>query len=456
MKKGGLTRGWIILLAVAVVAGLVATTVLWRMGTQGAQIATIIGPYLALLSLLATVRPLLPQRSSKVRLSSPAPPPPWNVSDIALFDKLFDAVRRQMSTYQIIGASVIALITLAYCLYVTDTAPSGGFKTLTVKGSVTLLEQDKHLNDQRALVFQLSDGRFGYLARPDDRWWLPWSSINLAPAWPGFTDDVVFASLYTGLEFLGIQSGVVMFAYRDNVLHWYDPTPILVNGLQLTGVSANPGFMQYTWSNVNPQFLALIPDSDKGLGLYERVEKPPWEWVAPTGGRIGAVLGKISAVSAAEFADGTLCVVVRTGSHLFELTHPALIYSPDAPPSNFSKGWSAPAEIRAANGIPVSAAGYPQLIATSASASGATNLLLAVPVHGGAVLLSSTEGSVVWNVQRLPINHDVDALTLLTGRVSGRANIDIAYREGNQLLDTWQWDGGPWHAPVPVEWSSGS
>jgi hypothetical protein len=79
-----------------------------------------------------------------------------------------------------------------------------------------------------------------------------------------------------------------------------------------------------------------------------------------------------------------------------------------------------------------------------------------VPVHGGAVLLSSTEGSVAWNVQRLPINHDVDALTLLTGSVSGRANIDIAYREGNQLLDTWQWDGGPWHAPVPVEWSSGS
>jgi hypothetical protein len=129
--------------------------------------------------------------------------------------------------------------------------------------------------------------------------------------------------------------------HRDNVLHWYDPGPMLVNGLQLTGVSTSPGFMQYTGPDIRySQFLALIPRSNGGLGLYERIEKNSFGWIGPVGSGIGAKLGAISAVSAVELCDGSLCVVVRASSHLFELTHPALTYSTNGLSVDFGQGWA--------------------------------------------------------------------------------------------------------------------
>jgi len=456
-------RAWVIFLIVAVAVTLAATIVLLIRGPQGAQIATIIALLVAVVTLLATVYPLLPQPPSETESSNQPPseaessnqPSPLSrdVSGTKLFYKTWHLIR----AYQVIEATVIVLAVAAYHLYITYPSPAADI-TLTVTGGVTLLQQDEHLNYQRALVFQLSDGQYGYLARPDDRWWRPWSSIKLAPDWPGFTDATVFASRYTGLEFLGLQDGTVMFTYRDNVLRWYDPSPILVNGLELMGVSATPGFMQYTWTNVdNPQFLAIIPSSDKGLELYERVEKWPWGWVAPIDNRIGATLGNISAVSSVKLVDGSLYLVVRVGSHLFELTHPPLAYnSPDAPPDGFGEGWSTPKEIRAPNGAPVTVSGDPQLIATGVSAEGTTNLLIAVPVPDGAVLLSNNSEDEIWNIERLPINHDVNALTLLNGNVDGRSNLDITYRQGDRLLYIWRWDNGLWHEPARVEWGAGS
>lgn len=146
--------------------------------------------------------------------------------------------------------------------------PPARRQMLLVAGSVTLLQEDEWLH-QVVLVFQLADGRYGYLERPDARWGQLWTTIDLAPRWSGFTHATVFASDYSGLEFLGLQDGKVMFAYRDNIFHWHDPVPIQINKLPLTGVSASPGFMQYgSLTSGDLQFLTLIPRPEGGLGLY--------------------------------------------------------------------------------------------------------------------------------------------------------------------------------------------
>jgi hypothetical protein len=77
---------------------------------------------------------------------------------------------------------------------------------------------------------------------------------------------------------------------------------------------------------------------------------------------------------------------------------------------------------------------------------------MAVPVPGGAALLSAEQPASTWEVEQLPVHHTVDAITLLPGSVSDRANIDVTYREGNRLLYLWRWDGGPWHGPSLVQW----
>ena len=176
-----------------------------------------------------------------------------------------------------------------------------------------------------------------------------------------------------------------MFAYRDNILHWHDPVPIQINGLPLTAVSASPGFMQYgSLASGNLQFLALIPRPQGGLGLYERIEHPPWNWTGQVG-VIGAGLRGISAVTAAELGDGSLCVIVRAGPHLFEMTHPA-----SGLPSGAGSGCSGPVEVRS-NRSTITVSGNPQLVAATVSAAGGTEMLMAVPVPGGAELLSTAE-----------------------------------------------------------------
>ena len=413
------------------VAALIPAIVLLRRGDQGVAISGIAAAYVALMTLVLVIYPL---ESSPTRPESPDPPVP------------------PPGGHRYSACVGLALLVCFLCA--ADMVPAGG-NTLLAAGSVTLLQQDKWLGSQPALVFQLPSGQYGYLARPDDRWWLPWSQISLAPGWPGFTDATVFASKYSGLEFLGTDDGGLAFAYRDNVLHWHDPTQVLVNGSPLAGVSTSLGFMEYTWSQaVNPQFLAFLPGPQGGLVLYERYEGNSFSWLGPMGRGIATKLGHISAVSSVELGDGSLCVVVRAGAHLFELTHPALTYTPGQPPGDFGQRWSAPVELRVTNGAPVTVSGSPQLITTGVSALG-TTLLLAVPVPDGAILLSSTAGSSIWKPERLPINRPVAALTLLAGNVDGRPNLDVSYRQGNHLLHIWRWDNGPWDPPSPVEWGTG-
>jgi hypothetical protein len=415
------------------VVALIPTVVLLRRGDQGAVIAGIAAAYVALMTLVLVVYP--PEQPSATRPESPdrpVPPAPGH------------------HRY----SSFAGLVLLICFLCAADMVPTGG-NTLLVTGSVTLLQQDRWLGSQRALVFQLPSGQYGYLARPDDRWWLPWPEISLAPDWPGFTDATVFASYYSGLEFLGVDGDGLAFAYRDNVLHWHDPTPVLMNGSPLIAVSTSPGFMEYTWSQaLNPQFLAFLPGTQGGLALYERYEGNSFPWLGPMGRGIATKLGHISAVTSVELGDGSLCVIVRAGAHLFELTHRALTYTPGQPPGDFGQRWSAPVELRTANGVPVTVSGSPQLITTGVSALG-TTLLLAMPIPDGAILLSSTAGSSTWRPERLPINRPVDALTLLAGDVDDRANLDVTYRQGNHLFYIWRWDNGPWHPPSLVEWGTG-
>jgi len=79
-------------------------------------------------------------------------------------------------------------------------------------------------------------------------------------------------------------------------------------------------------------------------------------------------------------------------------------------------------------------------------------MLMAVPVPGGAELMSTAEPGTTWHVEQLPIHRQVDALTLLPDSVNGRANIDVIYRQGNHLFSTWRWANGPWRGPSSVRW----
>ena len=93
----------------------------------------------------------------------------------------------------------------------------------------------------------------------------------------------------------------------------------------------------------------------------------------------------------------------------------------------------------------------PAARATTALAQGTTEMILAVPIRGGALLLTTAQLGSSWNEEQLPIHHDVDAVTVLPGSVNGRANLDLTYREGSHLLFIWRWNGGPWHAPSLVQ-----
>jgi hypothetical protein len=427
--------------AAGAVAGLVPTVFLLSLGPEGAEVATILAAYVAWLGVLATWLGLPSQPPAETSPPDGTAPLPGS-TPVAASPRapLSPAVKRRV----IVIATALVII-LAGLVSGISASPSGS-TSLLVTGDVTLLQQDRWLGNQRALVIQLPDGQYGYLARPDANWWLPWSSLRLAPRWPGFTKATVFASSYSGLEFLGIQGAGMMTAYRDNYLRWHDPVPMQVNGLPLSGVSARPGFMQYTSpADGQFQFLALIPQPAEGLELYERIEHPPWNWEGPVG-VMGASIRGISAVTSAELGDGSLCVIVRAGDHLFEMTH-----SSRGLPGGAGSGWSAPAEVRSAIGA-ITVSGNPQLVAATVSTQGSTELLLSVPVPGGAALLSTEQPDGPWQVEQLPVHHTVDAITLLPGSVNGRANIDVTFREGNRLLYLWRWDDGSWHGPSPVQW----
>jgi hypothetical protein len=426
------------LLAFGAVVGLAPAIALLSLGSLGSEIATAIQAYTGCMGIVLAWLALSLQRQADTKPAGEDPAPRGRAIAGSTRPRL------AMSSRPVIIVLAVVILLSGVLAGISPSPP--GSKTLLAVGGLVLLQEDSWLHNQRVLVFQLPDGQYGYLARPDARWWQPWPTIDVAPAWPGFTHATVFASDYSGLEFLGLQDGSVMFAYRDNVHHWHDPVPIQINRLPLTGVSASPGFMQYgSLASGNLQFMALIPRPQGGLGLYVRIEHPPWNWRGQVG-VIGATVRGISAVTAAELGDGSLCVIVRAGPHLFEMTHPA-----SGLPSGAGSGWSAPVEVRSNRG-PITASGNPQLIAATVSAAGATEILMAVPVPGGAELLSTAEPSTTWHVEQLPIHQEVDALTLLPDNVNGRANIDVIYRQGNHLFSTWRWDNGPWRGPSSVSW----
>jgi hypothetical protein len=152
--------------AVGAVAGLAATIALLTFGAEGAEIATVVAVYIAWLGVLVAWFALDSQRH-------PGPDPP-GLAPGARDPRapLSSAVKRR-----VIAIAVVVVILFAGLLSGISAPPTGS-RILLVAGGVTLLQQDRWLNYQRVLVFQSSDGQYGYLARPDARWWLPWQSIN--------------------------------------------------------------------------------------------------------------------------------------------------------------------------------------------------------------------------------------------------------------------------------------
>jgi hypothetical protein len=166
-------------------------------------------------------------------------------------------------------ASAAVLVAVA-SLCIGDIPPGG---ILAVAGDTTLVQQE---DGQPAVIFPLPGGGIGYCTRPDNRWWLPWPVLTLDPQAPLIQQSTVFASGYSGFEILGSDSGTLTYAWRGNYLdhfRWHGPGAVLINGEPLQNVRGRPGFLQYPIyipARV-PQFLAIVPLRNGGLGFYERV-----------------------------------------------------------------------------------------------------------------------------------------------------------------------------------------
>ena len=345
-------------------------------------------------------------------------------------------------------AAVVVIVVVYPCS--ADVAAGG---TVAVIGDIMLVRQ---YNNQPAIIFTLATGGIGYFTRPDSRWWETWAASYIDPHEPVIEQSTIFASGYGGFEVLGNEGGTLTFAWRSNYLQnfrWNEPVIITVHGKSLTGIRGRPGFLEYP--AVVPgkplpirQFLALVPQSTGGVGLYERVEPGPTDWGSYRWGLIARQLGRIDFVTATVTGDGGIMAILRIGTRLYEVSHP-----PGSLPQDFGTGWSAPTEIRTAGNSRVSADGDPELI--NAVEPPQTQLELAVPVDGGLELLtplSGTDGR--WRIDRIPVPGGVDSVSVLGGSVGNRTNIDVVYRSGSYLFSTWKWDGGKWSTPMIVTWGA--
>jgi hypothetical protein len=318
-----------------------------------------------------------------------------------------------------------------------------------VTGGITLMRQ---VNGQPVIAFPLPGGGMGYCTRSDSRWWQAWPTVVFNPRAPVIGRSTVFASGYSGLEILGTDSGTLTYAWRGNSLdrfRWHGPGPVLVGGQSLTGVRGVPGFLDYpTYTPAPvPQFLALVPEHNGGIGLYERVEPGPFDWGKRRFGLIASQLGLIDSVTAVMTGNGGLVAIMRAGSRLYETSH-----SRGNLPADFGTGWSRPTRLRTPDGT-VPADGNPDLI-NSSDAPGRTHLALTVPVSNGVMLLTPAASTGLWEAQRLPIHQHPASVTLLNGEVKGRPNMEVAYRIGHSLFNLWKWDNGTWHQPVLLRWGS--
>jgi hypothetical protein len=343
-------------------------------------------------------------------------------------------------------------LTATVCLCSAE-LPEGG--TVAVAGNITLVRQ---YNNQPAIIFMSASGGIGYFTRPDDRWWRTWTASYIDPHEPALKQSTTFASGYGGFEVLGNEGGTLMFAWRSNSLQnfrWNNPVTITVGGKSLKGMRGRPGFLEYP--AVVPgkqlpirQFLALTPQGAGGVGLYERVEPGPTDWGTYRWGLIARQLDRIDFVTAAITGDGTIVAVLRVGNRLYEVSHPQ-----GSLPQGFGMGWSIPIEIRAADGSAILADGDPELI--NAVEPPLTLLELAVPVEGGLELLTPfAKTGGYWKTDRLPVHGRVDSVSVLGGSVGNRDNIDVVYRSGFYLLNTWKWDNGEWSLPTIVKWGASS
>jgi hypothetical protein len=356
-------------------------------------------------------------------------------------------LRRKSSAYRSVIARAAVLTAIAFLLS-ADGTPGGVLDDVT--GTVALVRQD---DGRPALIFPLAGGGIGYCTRSDSRWWLPWKTISAAPRGPAIPESTVFASDYGGFEMLGTGHGTLTYGWRGNSLdhfRWHGPGRVMVHGNPLQGVRGRPGFFEYPVYSPGEirQFLALVPQRDGGVGLYERVEPGPFDWGRQRLGVIARQLGQIDAITTSRTPAGGIVAVLRAGSRLYEVSHPR-----GNLPAGFGSGWSKPAELRIQGGGTVSAAGDPALIDAAQSQPRASRLDLAVPVPGGLTLLTTAGNAASpWSIQQLPVRQRVNSVSILAGKVSGRPDTDVVYRSGSDLFSTWKWDGRSWHQPAIVLW----
>ena len=136
-------------------AGLALTIALLCLGPAGAEVATIVAAYIAWLGVWVTWFPLQPQQQPDWRSPNRLPTAPSPESGIT---HRRVPISRALKLRITAIAVVIALVALAIFLGIS--APLSSSKTFSVAGDVTLLQEDKWLNHQHVLVFQLPDGQY--------------------------------------------------------------------------------------------------------------------------------------------------------------------------------------------------------------------------------------------------------------------------------------------------------
>jgi hypothetical protein len=325
------------------------------------------------------------------------------------------------------GSAVILL--LLTCSFAVVNAPP-----LPADGDLALVRED----GKARIVVPLANRGIAYCERSDDNWNSDWQLPLVQRNWLTFDSRDTFASVYHGLEVLGRNGDQLYFTYRDNKGRWRTET------LLDSGVRGHPSFIQIPRPDRTLILAGFVPGVRGGVDIYERLDTTASQDWKPPSALLPPQVGLVDAVTVVDTGDEHLEAVLRIGSHLYEMSR-----NPSNTKGDLSRGWSGPQSLRVVAGGQPDAVGDPRLILdVRGIVASSKRLQLAVPVRSGLRLL--TAGTVTanqWTEQSLPVDRPPDSVALLNGTTNGRPTLEVVYRVGTNISQTWEQEGGSWLPP---------
>jgi hypothetical protein len=141
---------------------------------------------------------------------------------------------------------------------------------------------------------------------------------------------------------------------------------------------------------------------------------------------------------------GTIVLIANSDEKLWRLTG-----HPDSLSAEFETGWSEPEALTNLYQNTARVDGNPAIIRV-ATISVKPQIILAVPVAKGILVLTSDNQFGSWTSEYVELREKVDALTLVNGSFGGRRNLEVVYRTKWKVQHVWKEEGGRWRSPAQV------